>query len=163
MGEIFYSSSQRADPCLAVGCDRHSDRPPAGAGAGGVLGGEESEAAAGGQGRRKQAETPVHGHGQRPQTQGAGNARAPPTAQGRIQQRQREDQLEEKEKSEGSGEKETEGTAGGGCHSNAVREAALKDRRGCFVCWRNDVKEKTGRVRKRSSCIVFSHFYYIIL
>lgn len=163
MDEISYSSSQRADPCVAVGCDRHSDRPPAGAGAGGVLGGEESEAAAGRQGRRKQGETPVRSHGQRPQTQGLGTARSPQRAEGQIQQREREDQLEEKEESEGSGEKKKEGTAGGGCHSNAVREAALKDMRG-FDCWRNDVMEKTGCVLKEFilysyRLISFSHFY----
>lgn len=119
---------------MAMGRDRRSDRPSAGAGPGGVPGGEEGEAAAGGEGRWSQGETPVHGHRQRLQIQGPGTAHSPPGAEGPVQQREREDQPEEEEESEGSGEEEKEGAAGGGRHPHEVRGAALRGVRGCLVC-----------------------------
>lgn len=104
-----------------MGCGRRGDWPPAGAGPGGVPGGEESEAAAGGQRRWEPGQTPVQRYGQQHPIQGLGTTGGSPGAEGPIQQREREDQLEEEEESEGNREKEEEGTAGGGRHSDAVR------------------------------------------
>lgn len=111
---------------MAVGCDRHSYWPPAGAVAGDVPGGEEGEAAAGGQGQQQQGETPLHCHRQRPQIQDLRAARGPPRAAGPIQPRERQDQLEEEEESKRSGEEEEKGTTGGGFHSDAVSRCCFE-------------------------------------
>lgn len=83
-------SANRADPCLAVGCGGRRRRPPAGAGPGGVLGGEEGEAAAGGAGRHwRQGPAPVRRLGRRSQIQGLGAASGAAGAAGPIESGQR--------------------------------------------------------------------------